>query len=869
LGANTVIGRHGNGDTTYDFAGIIDDVRVYNYALSDAEILDLYGRLLHWKLNESSGTSAADASPFGRTGTVTGTSTWTAGMLNNAFQFNGSTKIQVTGLLNSPKSVSAAAWVNLTTADSAGSEVISIGDHFVIRLDEGGAAKALVYNGSTWESASFTQTFAGTGWHHLAATFDYATKGLKLYIDGVQAASATTTTAINYSGLGSNTLIGRHGNAGTTRDFTGLIDDVRIYGYVLSATDIATLYGFVGHWKLAESSGTTAADSTIFAKNGTVTGGASWSTRCDSTGVFNFNGSTHYISVTNGSNLQPTEMISIAAWIKADAFGTADDVDMLIRKGDTNPNNYQLAIADGKVALYLDDSDTVGIRGNTTLVAGQWYHVAATWDGANVRIYVNGVLDNTPAARSGTIGIDTRSLYMGGRSGGTDMFDGHIQDIRLYNRSLTAAEVAKLAALNGYWKFSEGSGTSAADSSGVGGGATLSGGASWTTDCGGYYALQTNGTGGVAQTAAAFMPPAVGTVAFWMKSSGSPAATARIFGLGDNWEVRQTTDGKLAFDICGDGTSNAVTSSALNEAGRWYHVVETFNSADETYAIYIDGVLNKSGTNSNAMTQQNSAVLSFGTRTGTTDYWPGGIREFRIYGRRLCAAEISQLYNQVGSWKLDETTGTVAADASLAANNATYTNGVTLGAVGPLPGSVAATFDGVNDYVDVATETRDYSSGFSVTVWARPTAAGYWARFIDFGGGQNLDNVYFSRVGTTTTLEFAICDGTLGGTQKLQAANAIVLNEWHHYAATVNSAGLARIYKDSVELASGTVGLPLTATRDSNFIGRSNWGTDAYYQGKMWDVRVYNRCLCPTEIQAIYNAGSFDGVKIIKWIEIQ
>ena len=77
------------------------------------------------------------------------------------------------------------------------------------------------------------------------------------------------------------------------------------------------LYGFIGHWKLGESSGTTAADSTIFAKNGTVSGVANWSTRCNGTGVFNFDGSSNYISVPSASNLRPTESLTIAAWIRA------------------------------------------------------------------------------------------------------------------------------------------------------------------------------------------------------------------------------------------------------------------------------------------------------------------------------------------------------------------------------------------------------------------------------------------------------------------------------------------------------------------------------------------------------------------------
>ncbi len=102
------------------------------------------------------------------------------------------------------------------------------------------------------------------------------------------------------------------------------------------------------------------------------------------------------------------------------------------------------------------------------------------------------------------------------------------------------------------------------------------------------------------------------------------------------------------------------------------------------------------------------------------------------------------------------------------------------------------------------------------------------------------------------------------------------MNEWHQYVATVSPSGVAKLYRDAIELpvsagSAGypTIGLPNTISRTSNYIARSNWGADAYYQGKLWDVRVYNRCLCPTEIQALYAGGSWPGVRIIKWIEVQ
>jgi hypothetical protein len=209
----------------------------------------------------------------------------------------------------------------------------------------------------------------------------------------------------------------------------------------------------------------------------------------------------------------------------------------------------------------------------------------------------------------------------------------------------------------------------------------------------------------------------------------------------------------------------------------------------------------------------------------------------------------------------------------------TYVNGVTLGGSGPNSGSVAAEFDGTNDYVSLPDDSRDYSNGVTVALWARPATSQWWARFVDLGNGAPSNNIFFTRAAAGTTLQFAIYNGGAGTTKSyVDAAGALTQDEWHHYAATVDSNGLAKMYKDAVELtitsgSSGypTIGLPNNVTRTLNYVGRSNWSADPYYQGKMWDVRVYNRCLCTAEIQALYDAGveNFPGVKIIKWIELQ
>jgi len=835
----------------------------------------------HWKLNETSLTTAADSSGNGRTGTVTGTASWVAAVLNNGFSFNGATKIQATGLIGNPRNISVAAWANLTTPDSSGAEIISLGDHFLLRVDESGSTSAKFYNGSIWVTLSFSTTLAGSGWHHFAATFDDPHDTLKLYIDGGLVASTTTASSISYAGLGANTVIGRHGNGNTNYDFTGTIDDVRVYSYVLSTTEIAQLYGLVGRWNLNETSGTTANDATVFGRNGTLTGTAAWSTDCGGMGVFDFNGSTHFFTINNASDFQPTAALSIAGWIKGDTWRTGTDVNPVLRKGDTNPCNYELSISDGRLELLLDGTDGAGIRSTTVLNTGQWYHVAATWDGATAKLYINGVLDSS-TSRGGTIGTDTRPLYIGGRPG-ADFHDGMLREVRLYNRALTSAEVTRLSGMAAWWKFSEGSGTSAADSSGAATSATLSGGATWTTDCAGNNnALLTNGTGGIAQTAATFTPPDVGTVAFWMRSNGTPPVRQRVLGLGGDWEIRHEADGTLAFDLCGEGGTDFITTTPLNQANRWYHVAATFDAANNAYAVYVDGLLQKSGTNSNPMVKQAAAILSFGTRTGTTEYWQGALRDVRVYNRRLCPTEIAALYGLVGYWKLNESSGTTAADSSGLGYNGTVTGTVNWVA-GKTGNGFQFDYTNGNDYITLPTNATldDVQEGnYTLAAWFKPLSTPPGT-----GSANNANYAILLKAGFHCGLSYSrnqqfefghyLTGNVWKGTGTW--SNTYPPGVWHHVVAVVNrSAGTINLYCDNVLKGTDSF-TPNTAAREFGtqrwYIGiadpsYSTWGWAAH--GVADDVRIYNRALCPAEVQDVYQSGNpFGGVKITKWVEIQ
>ncbi|MBX2825310.1 MAG: cadherin-like domain-containing protein, partial [Gammaproteobacteria bacterium] len=149
--------------------------------------------------------------------------------------------VLINSLFDSPADVTLAAWVDLDSIGTFGSEVISLGDNVMLRLDSDVGGLSLWYfNGSSFVSVTTDIYLEGTGWHHVAASFDDTSDQVAIYLNGESIKSESTTDSIVYS-LGSSTLIGAHGNWANTYYFGGKIDDARIYSRVLSAAEVAVL----------------------------------------------------------------------------------------------------------------------------------------------------------------------------------------------------------------------------------------------------------------------------------------------------------------------------------------------------------------------------------------------------------------------------------------------------------------------------------------------------------------------------------------------------------------------------------------------------------------------------------------------------
>jgi len=194
-------------------------------------------------------TSCLDATINHYNGTNYGASD-VAGIIGTAKKFDGTDSIRISGLLGSPQVFTFSAWVNIDTTVPLGQEVISIGDAAILRAEatifslgtHGSIHRYNASNDSLFFNIGSGLYLAHTGWRYLTYSFDKNTKVHSLYIDGALRATSNSSDTVCYTGVGSNTFIGAHGNGKLTYSSHGTIDEVRVCNVARSADWIKLCY---------------------------------------------------------------------------------------------------------------------------------------------------------------------------------------------------------------------------------------------------------------------------------------------------------------------------------------------------------------------------------------------------------------------------------------------------------------------------------------------------------------------------------------------------------------------------------------------------------------------------------------------------
>ena len=206
-----------------------------------------------------------------------------------------------------------------------------------------------------------------------------------------------------------------------------------------------------------EAAGGAANDSSGNANNGAIAGATRVAGQPGFGGALSFDGVASIVSVAHSASLALTTGMTLEAWVSPSAnAGVAPNAGwrtVILKERGADGLAYALYGNDGDMnpsrpAGYVHNGAGVGTDKEATaapeLPIGIWSHIAVTFDGASIRMYVNGVLRSTSAA-PGAIGASASPLRIGGNTvfsaPGTEFFAGLIDDVRVYNRALGAAEI--------------------------------------------------------------------------------------------------------------------------------------------------------------------------------------------------------------------------------------------------------------------------------------------------------------------------------------------------------------------------------------------------------------------------------------------
>jgi len=732
------IGIDGDGAAN-DWDGFIDEVKIYRYARSAAEVRSDFlrgaasqgssavlgatdnsflneGLVGYWKMNEASWNGTADevidSSGNGIHGTRVGDATTTTGKFGRGGTFDGTGDYASNsndGGILAADNITVAAWVKSNSdTGTVAYRGHTNGDCHNYGLNLSAGALGLTYTGCGPYSVnvySSTDTYTWTdGWHHVAVTISFTDgDSIKIYRDGILIPGSWTTGtgSASPSVIYNRLNIGRRGTLALA-EFTGIIDDVRIYNRTLSPSEISTLYnwapGPVAHWKLDEVGGGTRYDSSgnsyNLSDNDTVDtvvgkyGGAGQFTASE----------TEWLDISSNTDLQGGDRnFSVTGWVYLDSK-PSDGI--FISKWGNSAVNYEYYLSYNSssdrfrfVTRESDDSGSIIVNADKlgSPALNTWYFVAVWHDSINdtTNIEINGSgVDST--AQTGGLPSTSQAFRIGrhGDSGG--YFDGKIDDVRIYRYLLSPGQ--RISAMNAghpapgspvgsatsEWKFDSGHGTTAYDASINSNDLTLSA-ASWISA--GKYDKAWNGDGTVYLSRSDdadfdFAASQDFTVSGWFKHAVASVTEVIMYkfessGADGGYMVQMESDGDITFGVDDDNTAftdTATSTLATYDDNSWHHFVGSKD--DSSIKLYIDAELITTTTLTETGTLENDDTLYVGDSEGTDDgdEFIGDLDQLAIYRSALTADQIKILYNAKASTNFGAGT-TEANDISDGAGN--------------------------------------------------------------------------------------------------------------------------------------------------------------------------------------------------------
>jgi YD repeat-containing protein len=274
------------------------------------------------------------------------------------------------------------------------------------------------------------------------ATDNVGVAGVQFRLDGANLNAEDTTAPYSITWNSTTATNGSHTLTAIARDAAGNTTTATTVTVTVSnATPPPPAPGgLVAAFGFNEGTGTTVADASGNGNGGTISG-ATWTLAGKFGAALSYNGVNNMVTVADANSLDLTTGMTLEAWVNPSELGAIWRTAIIKEAG------TQLAYA-----LYGHATDTsqpsghanVGTdtwtRGTGPLPVNSWTHLAVTYDGAALKLYVNGTLASSKPLL-GNILTSTGALRFGGNSIWSEWFKGTLDEIRIYNRALAATEI--------------------------------------------------------------------------------------------------------------------------------------------------------------------------------------------------------------------------------------------------------------------------------------------------------------------------------------------------------------------------------------------------------------------------------------------
>jgi len=404
------------------------------------------------------------------------------------------------------------------------------------------------------------------------------------------------------------------------------------------------------------------------------------------------------LALTSGS-------FSVAYWIKPTK--NTGSPQFVFAKDNVGQRGYGFGV-NGTISPYFERNGVGITAAPFVMQLGNYYHVVTTFDGTNIRYYVNGtqsggtVATTNPPANTASVNIGRRPYTASEQN-----FNGNIDEVRVFSTQLTQAQINDLyynrivprTSLVGEWLFNEGSGSTATDTSGQGNNGTITG-ATYTTDVPMIARSAASSRVGVQDMKAALSFNGAGdfinvtnssgqvfnntdcTVSLWFKAR-SLSATHYLFahqGSATNNRIYLTYDVNGVLSANMSNAAAGLTGPTI-KIGTWYHVVAVYDRSTPAMYMYINGALYTSRTTGISAPGSGLVDVTIGSRLAGAEGTNAIIKDVQVWARQLSATEAFYAYSgtpiATTSLKMrlpfNEGAGTTATDNSGNGNTGTIT----------------------------------------------------------------------------------------------------------------------------------------------------------------------------------------------------